>query len=177
MKRISFSVNETRYEAINEAAYREGLTVSQYAKQACCVRIAQGGSILQEQPLSRKEANTPAKVMPFLREITGQAQEHFMCLCMNTKLEVIRAKIIFIGTMNSCSCHPREVFKFAIDNMASTIIIAHNHPSGNTLPSFQDFEITKRLVATGKTIGIKVADHMIVGPDGSYYSMAGHNEL
>jgi DNA repair protein RadC len=91
------------------------------------------------------------------------SQEHFVCLYLNTKNQVIHRKTVFIGSLNASIVHPREVFKEAIKRSAASIICAHNHPSGDPTPSREDIEVTKRLVECGKMIGIELLDHLIIG--------------
>ncbi len=96
-------------------------------------------------------------------------REHFVVMMLTSSKAIIGVETISIGTLNNSLVHPREVFKQAIRNSASTVILAHNHPSGDCTPSGEDIRITKRLVEAGKIIGIEVIDHVIVGED-SYYS-------
>ncbi|MCR2820542.1 DNA repair protein RadC [Lederbergia panacisoli] len=98
------------------------------------------------------------------------SQEHFVCLYLNTKNQVIHRQTIFIGSLNASIVHPREVFKEAIRRSAASIICLHNHPSGDPAPSREDIEVTKRLVECGKMIGIELLDHLIIG-DKKYVSM------
>jgi DNA repair protein RadC len=97
-------------------------------------------------------------------------QEHFVCLYLNTKNQVIYNQTVFIGSLNSSIVHPREVFNTAIKKSAASVICAHNHPSGDPTPSKEDIDVTKRLVECGKIIGIEVLDHIIIG-DGKYVSL------
>lgn len=96
-------------------------------------------------------------------------REHFKALLLNTKNAVLGIEDISIGTLNSSMVHPREVFKNAIKKNAYSVLLGHNHPSGDCTPSEEDIEITKRLVEAGKIIGIQVLDHIIIG-DKIYYS-------
>ncbi|KAB2338714.1 JAB domain-containing protein [Cytobacillus depressus] len=98
------------------------------------------------------------------------SQEHFVCLYLNTKNQVIHKQTIFIGSLNASIVHPREVFKEAFRRSAASIICAHNHPSGDPAPSREDIEVTKRLVECGKIIGIEVLDHLIIG-ENKYVSL------
>src|SRR5574342_396494 len=98
------------------------------------------------------------------------SQEHFVCLYLNTKNQVIHKQTIFIGSLNASIVHPREVFREALKRSAASIIAAHNHPSGDPAPSREDIEVTKRLVECGKIIGIEVLDHIIIG-DQKYVSL------
>jgi DNA repair protein RadC len=91
------------------------------------------------------------------------SQEHFVCLYLNTKNQVLHKQTIFIGSLNASIVHPREVFREAIKWSAASIICLHNHPSGDPAPSREDIEVTKRLVECGKMIGIDVLDHLIIG--------------
>lgn len=91
------------------------------------------------------------------------SQEHFVCLYLNTKNQVLHKQTIFIGSLNASIVHPREVFKEALRRSAASVICLHNHPSGDPQPSREDIEVTKRLVESGKIIGIEVLDHLIIG--------------
>ncbi|RDI44150.1 RadC family protein [Falsibacillus pallidus] len=91
------------------------------------------------------------------------SQEHFVCLYLNTKNQVLHRQTIFVGSLNASIVHPREVFKEAFRRSAASIICAHNHPSGDPSPSREDIEVTKRLAECGKIIGIDILDHLIIG--------------
>lgn len=91
------------------------------------------------------------------------SQEHFVCLYLNTKNQVLHKQTIFIGSLNASIVHPREVFKEAFRRSAASIICLHNHPSGDPSPSREDIEVTKRLAECGKIIGIELLDHLIIG--------------
>ncbi|MEW9107948.1 RadC family protein [Cytobacillus gottheilii] len=91
------------------------------------------------------------------------SQEHFVCLYLNTKNQVLSKQTVFIGSLNASIVHPREVFKEALKRSAASVICVHNHPSGDPSPSREDIEVTKRLGECGKIIGIEVLDHLIIG--------------
>ena len=103
-------------------------------------------------------------------------QEHLITVFLDSKMNLINYKTVFIGTANMSITHPREVFKNAIDNSAVYIIMIHNHPSGEVYPSKQDIEFTKRVLYTSKVIGIPILDHLIIGKD-KYYSFYDNGEL
>jgi DNA repair protein RadC len=90
-------------------------------------------------------------------------QEEFLVATLDTKSKVRRVIRITRGTLDSSLVHPREVFRAAITDAASRILLIHNHPSGDATPSQADIKITERLVEVGKLIGIEVLDHIIVG--------------
>ncbi|PEC19515.1 DNA repair protein RadC [Bacillus cereus] len=98
-----------------------------------------------------------------MEEMRFLQQEHFVCLYLNTKNQVIHRQTIFIGSLNTSIVHLREVFKEAFRRAAASIICLHNHPSGDPTPSREDIEVTKRLVECGRIIGIEVLDHIIIG--------------
>ena len=102
-------------------------------------------------------------------------REQFWVLLVDTKLNVIGANCVSIGTLDASLVHPREVFKPAILANASGVILAHNHPSGNTAPSDEDIIITQRLRKAGEILGIYVHDHIIVGE--RPFSFASHNMM
>lgn len=106
--------------------------------------------------------NSPQLVFEYLKEKIGkEKKEHFMILCFDTRNNLI-ADNISVGTLNASLVHPREVFKKAILNNSSHVIVAHNHPSGDPTPSEDDILTTRRLVESGKILGIAVVDHVIV---------------
>ncbi|ABO51059.1 DNA replication and repair protein RadC [Desulforamulus reducens MI-1] len=99
-------------------------------------------------------------VMEDLRDLD---REHFLALLLNTKNQVLARETISIGTLNSSVVHPRELFKVAIRRSAASMILVHNHPSGDPTPSREDIVLTKRLIEAGEIIGIDVLDHIIIG--------------
>ena len=110
----------------------------------------------------------------FMR-IHEEPEEYMYMICMNTKNKVIGVFEISHGTANASLVRPREVFQKALLANAVSIIVLHNHPSGDVTPSREDIEVTKRLVEAGNIVGIEVLDHIIVG-DG-YTSLKGKGYL
>ena len=98
-------------------------------------------------------------------------RENFAVIMLDAKNKIVGLHVVSQGSLNQTIVHPRETFKAAILANAATVILAHNHPSGDTKPSREDMEITKRLREAGDILGIKVLDHVIVDTDsGSYTS-------
>ena len=93
--------------------------------------------------------------------LNHKQKEHFLLLSLDTRNTVKKISEITVDILDSSLIHPREVFKEAIQSLASSIILVHNHPSGNPTPSEADIEITKKMVKTGSIVGIKVLDHVI----------------
>lgn len=115
--------------------------------------------------------SSPNAVFNFIKSQIGYAtKEHFIVLGMDNKNMILVYHIVSIGTISEAIVHPREVFFPVMKALCSGAVIVHNHPSGNTAPSRQDIETTKRMVEAGKILGIPVLDHVIVGND-SYYSL------
>jgi DNA repair protein RadC len=100
----------------------------------------------------------------------GQMKEHFWAILLDTRNRVIKTSEISVGSLDTSLVHPRELFKEAISARASSMIIGHNHPSGNPEASQDDIKLSKRLIEAGQLIGIEVIDHIILG-DGRYLSL------
>jgi DNA repair protein RadC len=101
----------------------------------------------------------------FQDKLKDKKEEHFYVLMLNNQNNIIAEQEISKGILDASIIHPREVFKPAIKNSASKLILVHNHPSGNPDPSGEDLEITERLAKAGEELGIKVLDHVIVGKE------------
>jgi DNA repair protein RadC len=109
----------------------------------------------------------------FHDRLKDEKQEHFYILMLNTKNHIIAEHKISTGILDASIVHPREVFKPAIKNSASKIILIHNHPSGDPSPSSEDIDITNKLKSFGDELGIKVLDHVIIG-NGKWWNWAEH---
>ena len=123
--------------------------------------------------------NTPENVYNYLCadfKLNQRPEEHFLEIFINTKGKAIGYIVISKGTIKESLVHPREVFKAAVLANAYAIIIAHNHPSGEIIPSEEDKKITQRLKEAGDILGIPVIDHIIVG-DNKYFSFKEHSYL
>lgn len=105
------------------------------------------------------------------RFIGRDDREVFFVMCLNTKNNVIAVHRCHVGSLNASLVHPREVFKSAILNNAASVIVAHQHPSGDITPSKEDINVTRRLVEAGKLLGIDVLDHLVVNSDNSFTSL------
>lgn len=113
---------------------------------------------------------TPQEVYQLLvPECIGLTQEVFFGIFLNARHQLIAYKSLFTGTVNGAMVHPRDLFREAIARNAASIIIAHNHPTGDTTPSDADRHLTERLLSLGKELAIPVLDHVIIGAD-KYYS-------
>jgi len=102
------------------------------------------------------------------QKLKDKKKEHFLILCLDTRNNLIKISNISTGTLDANLVHPREVFKEAIQSLSSSIILVHNHPSGNPEPSDADIDITKRILETGKAVGIDILDHIIIANNRSF---------
>jgi len=100
-----------------------------------------------------------------LERLQFEERERFMCILLNTKNHCLGVEEISVGSLNSSIVHPREVFKVAVRRSAASIIVAHNHPSGDVTPSREDVEVTRRLCEAGRVLGIELLDHVIFGDE------------
>ena len=108
---------------------------------------------------------SPADVLPEIRHIRDLNKEHFVAIFLNARNQVIKTDTISMGSLNASLVHPREVFAPAVGISAASVILAHNHPSGDVTPSKEDISLTKRMVQAGQIMGIEVVDHLIVASD------------
>ena len=118
------------------------------------------------------ELDTSRKAAVFFRKTIGQAEiEEFWIAALNPQCQVINAVMLFRGTVDSCFVHPRDVFRFGLQFNASSVLVGHNHPSGQSKPSSADVELTTRLREAGLLLQIPLVDHIIIAK-GSYFSFA-----
>jgi len=125
----------------------------------------------QRKWLSNNKVTSPQNIadffIPLLRD---EVKEKFYAICLNSANKIITFELISVGTLNSSIVHPREVFKVAVENNSASIILLHNHPSGNREPSNEDILLTKKMVEVGKIMDIPIFDHLIIAGD-NYTSM------
>ena len=126
---------------------------------------------------SKIKLNNPLSIYEYFKyKINDVKQEHFYCLYLDNKKNLIDYKLLFMGTINMSIVHPREIFKWAYMLSATSIICLHNHPSGSSKPSDEDKKMTKKLVDIGNLLGIEIVDHIIIS-DVEYYSFYENNDI
>lgn len=130
------------------------------AKASQIIAVLALGKRLQNK--EKPEILTPQDVWKLCSDFRESKREHFAAFYLDTQGRAIERQIVSIGTLDASLVHPREVFEPAVSLRAASIIVAHNHPSGNLEPSREDIEITKQLVAAGKILDIQIIDHVIV---------------
>lgn len=120
--------------------------------------------------VSNEKISHPHDIVPLLRHYAGRKQEQFICSSLNGAHEVLAIRVVSVGTLTHTLVHPREVFADVLEDRAAAVILAHNHPSGTLEPSMEDLTLTRRLTQAGELLGIKVLDHIILAPNGTYVS-------
>ncbi len=140
---------------------------SQYKIPVLKVSMVKEGVLSSEMHSVGNPRDTADLLMPMLRH---EDREHLVAVLLDTKNKVLAVNTVSVGDLSSSIVHPREVMKPAIIAGAASIIISHNHPSGDPTPSPEDVTVTKRLIQAGEILGVEVLDHIIIG-DGVFVSM------
>jgi len=107
----------------------------------------------------------PTDVLPIIADIRDKKKEYFLAVFLNARNQVICREDVAIGSLNASLVHPREVFFPAVGSSAASIILAHNHPSGDVTPSAEDIGLTRRISQAGEILGIEVLDHIVVASE------------
>ena len=160
---------------LNELTNIKGLGQAKAATVLAALEI--GRRIASAKPIEKIHLSCPQDVADFLMpRLRYAAKEQFVVILLNGKNKVIGTEVVSEGSLSSSVVHPREVYAPAILHHAAAIMVAHNHPSGDPKPSFEDEEVTRMLSRSGKVLGIPMIDHVIIG-DGNYYSFLENEAL
>ena len=152
---------------IEELSQIKGIGFAKAAQIKACFELGKRQDL--EPELKNFDIKDPQSVVKAVKaSIKDKAKEHFKLILLNTRNKIIGISTVSIGSLNASIVHPREVFKDAIIHNAYSVVLAHNHPSGDTEPSEDDLTITKRLVEAGKILGIEVIDHIIISKNGFF---------
>ena len=149
--------------SVEELSRVKGIGLAKAAQIKAAVELA---NRLGDYPESGEKpvVKTPKDVVALVRgRLKGKRKEHFLTLLLDTRNQVIKVAEVSVGSLDTSIVHPREVFKEAISASAASVILAHNHPSGDPEASEDDIRITKRLAEAGEIVGIDVLDHIIIG--------------
>lgn len=163
-----------KLEKISDAQPRELKEISTVVAKTAYCQIMAGIELGRRVAVAKECSRPPRKISGsqdaidfceerFRRLIADAHREEFHIICLDTKNQVIDTHQISVGTLDASLVHPREVFRPAIKDAASSIILVHNHPSGDPTPSREDQAVTLRLEECGKTLGIDVLDHVVLG--------------
>jgi len=164
----SFGLEKLNSLSLTELMKIKGIKLGKASKLVAAFELSKR---VNSGKICEKVIENPADVADYyISKLKDMKKEYFIAVFLDSKNKIIKDEVISIGTLNSSLVHPREVFKEAIKNSANSIILVHNHPSGNVEPSEEDYRVNKVLVETGNLVGIKVLDHLIVG-DGKWQSV------
>ena len=148
-------------DGVGPAAAARVLACLEISRRAACWRASR-----------RPTVSTPEDVVELCAaQFRGLDREHFWGLALNTKNQLLRMVEVSVGSLNASIVHPRELFKDAVKVSAASMVVVHNHPSGDPTPSGADIQLTRRLVKAGDVLGIEVLDHVIIGDGGEHSSL------
>ena len=165
-----FPLNELGAKRLSQFQEIKGIGLAKACQLIAAFELGRRcASLTGHEKISIRSSRDAANILA--PEMEDLDKEHFIILLLDTRHNLIKKERIFIGTLDNSVIHPREIFKPAIIESSSAIIIAHNHPSGDPSPSNDDIEITAKLKQAGKLIGIEVLDHVIIGKNSSYSFM------
>ena len=154
------------YNVVNCATEKQlkafkGITAMR-AKKILCIRELVS-RMQREKKQQIKIITMPKDVIEYFSFLEDKETEEFWVMMLNTKNGIINSKCVSVGTLNAALAQPREIFNVAVRHMASSIIVAHNHPSGDCTPSTEDIAVTKSIIKAGKLLNIDCLDHIIIG--------------
>jgi len=149
----------------------KGINEAHASKLLAALELARRHLIRDVEPLRTLE-----DILARCDSIRSKPQEHFVCFSLDGGQRLIAQRVITIGILDTALAHPREVFADALADRAATIVVVHNHPSGNPKPSSQDIGLTQQLVSAGQVLGVPLRDHIIVTKT-DYFSCRQHHFL
>ena len=164
-----YSIKQLSLANVKRLMQIHGVGEAKAAQITALFELARRLETFVEEP--KRKVRSPKDVYtlmyPKMRE---QKKEKFITLYLDTKNQILKEETVSIGSLNASIVHPREVFKSALLESSASVIMVHNHPSGDPSPSREDIMVTEKLVEGGKLLGIDVLDHIIIG-DGKYVSL------
>ena len=152
--------------SIEELSQIPGIGLAKAAQIKAAFELAKRKDAAVDEKIKIQSTEDAVKLVK--AKLEDKKKEYFLILSLDSRNNFIKLSEISIGTINARIVHPREVFKEAMASLAVSIILVHNHPSGDPDPSEDDLVINKRLIAAGKIIGIEVNDHIIIGKDKNF---------
>jgi DNA repair protein RadC len=153
----------------DQLAIETGLGPATAARLVAAIEM--GRRTLQRQPEPRTKLRSPRELAVYLMPLYGASHvERFGVVLFDTKHQLIRVRVLAVGSSDAVMAEPREVFRDALLGGAAAVVLFHNHPSGDPTPSPDDVSLTHRMINAGRVVGIDVIDHVILG-DARYFSM------
>lgn len=154
----------------DELVALDGVGPAAAARLLACVEMSRRAGLAGSE--RRPTITTPEDVVALCApQLRGLDREHFWTLALNTKNGLLRIIEVSVGSLNASIVHPRELFRDAVRVSASSVVVVHNHPSGDPTPSGADIQLTRRLVKAGDVLGIDVLDHVVIGDGGEHASL------
>jgi len=140
------------------------------ARVLACLEMSRRAGAWRCSP--RPTISTPEDVVALCgAQLRGLDREHFWALALNTRNQLLRMVEVSVGSLNASIVHPRELYKDAVRASAASLVVVHNHPSGDPTPSGADIQLTRRLVKAGDVLGIELLDHVVIGDGGEHASL------
>jgi DNA repair protein RadC len=175
------SVNALAEELLKKQKQKNGIPSCTQLRNICGLGNTKIAAITAALEFGRRRwgqreirIRSPEDIYNLIKHYADRRQERFLCISLNGAHEVLAVRVVTVGLVNKTIVHPREVFSDPIQDRASAICVAHNHPSGKLEPSGEDGEITRQLKDAADILGINFLDHIIFSIDGFYsFSRAG----
>lgn len=168
-------ITELKYKSINELTKIKGIGKVKAITLLSSIEL--GKRVYQDKDNIDIKLNSSKLIYNYIKnKLKYKKQEYFYVLYLDSKKYLIDEKLLFIGTLDKSNVHPREIFKYAYLNSSKSIVLIHNHPSGDTLPSKEDILFTNNVLEISKIMGITVIDHLIIG-NNNYYSFYDNNDM
>ncbi len=167
---------------INELIIKGNVTIEQLQKIPYIGKAKSAQILALLEFCKRKQSernlkiNSAKDVYLLVQDFSSRKKEYFILITLDGANKIIEKRVVFVGTLNYSVVHPREIFALALEDRSASIIVVHNHPSGELSPSEEDIKITYRLKDAGKLMGIPLLDHIIISLKG-YYSFKEGNLL
>lgn len=148
----------------------DGVGPAGAARLLACLEMSRRASAWSRG--ARPSIHTPEDVVDLCApQLRGLDREHFWSLSLNIKNRLLKMSEVSVGSLNASIVHPRELFKDAVKASAASVVVVHNHPSGDATPSGADIQLTRRLVKAGDVLGIDLLDHVVIGDGGEFSSL------
>ncbi len=158
MRKVLETKQEVTLESISDI---DGIGVVTGMKILCGIELGRRLYDLGEG--ERSLVRNSQEAFALLKYISKKKQEHIVALFLNSRFEVISKRVICIGSLDGVSVLPRDIIIPALEVNASSVVIAHNHPSGDSTPSLEDIDITKRISDGLELVGLSLLDHIVIG--------------
>lgn len=157
-----YSIKSLSETSISKLMKELGIGHAKACQVAACFELGRRLAAFREgkKPIIR---NAKDVVKIFLHDMRSLKQEHFKVIYLNSRNNIIKDQTLFVGSLNESAIYPREIFRMGLEENAASLILIHNHPSGNPDPSMTDIEVTQEIIKAGEMLGITVIDHIIIG--------------